>query len=285
MSTILITGTSGFLGNALAKSLSSRHKIIGLSRKRQVIDNIENIAGDFTNKADLEKLDPFKIDAVVHLAAVTGGCSERDGMMINVEGTRVLIRYLLDKGCRKFVMASSIAVVGAQNVAFRPLELPIPDEHPSLDRDGYGISKYLMEEITKYYQRQNPEVDIINLRLAAICPDESPGPLGQLSPLQEWAPCGITRMFRSDAVKAFSMAVESPIKPGVRILNAVSALAWSAVPTAELLRNWWGDEVDLSFFDNTANKRAGIFDSRLIEKELGFRSEATDTYLIDATRP
>ena len=83
------------------------------------------------------------------LAAVTGGCLERDGILVNVEGTRCLMRYGMDRGVHKYALASSIAAVGFQRVQFRPLQLPIPDEHPCLDRDGYGVSKYLMEEVKK----------------------------------------------------------------------------------------------------------------------------------------
>ena len=91
---------------------------------------------------------------------------------MNVEGTRCLMRYAIDRGCRKFVMASSIAVVGMQNVNFRPLQVPIHDEHPCLDRDGYGWSKFMMEEVTKYYSRQNQGIDVTCLRLSSVSPDE-----------------------------------------------------------------------------------------------------------------
>ena len=158
MSTILVTGASGFIGKALSTSLvqSGKHEVVCMSRNKPQIDvEAAFVQGEFHNLEDLRGLDSHKIDALVHLGAVTGGCTECDGMMVNVEGTRRLMRYLMDGGCRKFVMASSIAVVGLQSMKFRPLELPMPDEHPCLDRDGYGFSKYMMEEVTRYYARQN----------------------------------------------------------------------------------------------------------------------------------
>ena len=62
----------------------------------------------------------------------------------------------------------------------RPQVLPMPDEHPWLDNatdrtkgdpwctiPGYGGSKTLMEGMTKFVCRQNPQLDIINsLKLA-----------------------------------------------------------------------------------------------------------------------
>jgi UDP-glucose 4-epimerase len=154
MSKILITGTSGFIGQALAAALAGQHEVIGFSRKPTEIAGVAAIAGDFAEPAELHKLDAHpNIDVLVHLAAVTGGCSEEDGIRVNVAGTHHLLRYLIDRGTRKFVLASSIAAVGMQSLKFRPRQLPMPDEHPCLDRDGYGLSKYLMEEVTRYLAR------------------------------------------------------------------------------------------------------------------------------------
>ena len=269
MSTVLITGASGFIGKALAQSMAGRHQVICLSRKNPGLD-LPWIRGDFGDFEDLRQLDRYPFDVVVHLAAVTGGCLERDGILVNVEGTRCLMRYLIDRGCAKFVMASSIAVVGMQSILFRPLQLPIPDEHPCLDRDGYGFSKYMMEEITKYYWRQNDKIDVINLRLASIVPDDKmPEPL-RAGPLHQWALGGITLMARSDAVRAFTLAAEAPHKAGVRIMNAVGPKAWVADPVADVLRAWWRDEVDVSYFEQAGHEYDSVYAANRIKDELGF---------------
>jgi nucleoside-diphosphate-sugar epimerase len=222
---------------------------------------------------DLRALDAHEIDAVVHLAAVTGGSFERDGILVNVEGTRCLMRYLIDRGCEKFVFASSIAAVGFQNVRFRPLELPIPDEHPCLDRDGYGFSKYMMEQVIQYYWRQNEQIDAIALRLSTVSADERmPAPV-RVSPLRQWALGSITQMARSDAVRAFTLAVESPYVQGVRIMNAAPPVAWVADPVADILENWWGDEIDLSYFRQEGHEYEAVYDVSRIERVLGFVAE------------
>ncbi len=272
MSKILVTGASGLIGNALSKSLSAHHEVICMSRKSPGLD-LPWVRGEFGSFEDLRQLDGHSIETVVHLAAVTGGCLERDGVMVNVEGTRCLMRYLMDRGCRKFVMASSIAAVGFQSVRFRPLQLPIPDEHPCLDRDGYGVSKYLMEEITRYHQRQVEDLDIINLRLSTVIADANlPAPAG-MRPLGQWAVGSITIMGLSDAVRAFTLAAESPHKPGVRVLNAASRKAWVSEPVAPILRNWWGDEVDVSHFEQPGHEFDSLYDVSRIEDELGFVAE------------
>ena len=80
-------------------------------------------------------------------------------------------------------------------------------------------------------------------------------------------------MARSDAVRAFTMAAESPYRPGVRIMNAAGPKAWVAVPVVEILRNWWGNDVDLSFFEEPGHEYDSVYDVRRIAEELGFVAE------------
>lgn len=282
MSTILITGASGFIGKALAAALAPHHQVICMSRRPPGLAELPYVRGEFGSFEDLRQLDRYAIDVVIHLGAVTGGCLERDGILVNVEGTRCLMRYLMERGCKKFVMASSIAAVGFQNVKFRPVQLPIPDEHPCLDRDGYGLSKYLMEDVTRYYQRQDETLDVINLRLSSVRPDENPGQPAGVRPLGQWALGGITVMVLADAVHAFTLAAEAPYKPGVRILNATAARAWASAPTAAVLRNWWGTDVDLSYFEQPGNETAAAYDVSAIERELGFTATATMHFLVQS---
>ncbi len=272
MSTILVTGTSGFIGRALAASLAEKHEVVCISRKNTALD-LPQVMGCFYAFEDLRALDRYKFNAVVHLAAVTGGCLERDGFEVNVEGTRCLMRYLIDRGCKKFVMASSIAAVGFQNVHFRPLAVPIPDEHPCLDRDGYGVSKYLMEEVSKYYARQHAEIDVINLRLATVFPEDAAFPRVAPGPVYEWALGSITVMALSDAVRAFTLAAEAPHSAGVRIMNAAPPKACVAASTEAVLRAWYPDtQLDYAHYQQSGHQTDSAFDVRRIREELGFEA-------------
>lgn len=274
MSTILLTGASGFLGSQLLAELSRRHTLVTIGRKSlPTAPSQVHYLGNFSEFEDLRQLDRHSFDVVLHLAAVTGGCLEREGLLVNVEGTRCLMRYLIDRGCRKFVNASSIAVVGIQSTSFRPLHLPIADEHPCMDRDGYGFSKYLMEEVTRYLNLQTPDTDIINLRLAAIYSEESPPERVAPGPISAWAVGRITQLSRSHAVDALTRAVEAPLRPGVRILNAVSRKSWVTTSTADVLRSWWGSDVDLSALEQGGDPQASVFRSDAIARELGFVAE------------
>ena len=35
---------------------------------------------------------------------------------------------------------------------------------------------------------------------------------------------------------------------------------WATAPTADLLENWWGDQVDLSYFREPGNEYHGAYD-------------------------
>ena len=56
-----------------------------------------------------------------------------------------------------------------------------------------------------------------------------------LRPILQWTVGHVTCMLLSDAIRAFSLAVLSPLKPGVRILNTAAERIWATVPTADFL--------------------------------------------------
>lgn len=284
MSTILVTGASGFIGRHLAPSLAKQHDVICIGRNKPPAD-VHWFRGSFGAFEDLRALDAHHIDVLVHLAAVTGGCSERDGMLVNVEGTRCLMRYLIDRGCRRYVMASSIAAVGFQSVDFLPRKLPIPPEHECLDRDGYGFSKHMMEQVTEYYVRQNPDIDVINLRLCSVPHVEQPPPLREPAPLAPWALGSITVMTINDCVRLFQAAVAAPPAAGVRRFNGCGRRAWVQRPVTEFLRGWYGDDVDVSYFEQPGQEWDSVFAPTGLQEELGFVAQDTPDTVFPGSQP
>jgi len=128
---ILITGSSGYIGQHLVKMLKDQYILTGLDRVEH--NNLDNLLQDVTNlTTPLET----EYDVVVHLAAlVQVGESvlfPTDYYLTNTVGT---LNILKNVKCKNFVLAST----GAAN------QLTCP----------YGISKKAAEEIVAEYCQKN----------------------------------------------------------------------------------------------------------------------------------
>jgi UDP-glucose 4-epimerase len=268
----LITGASGFIGTALAHQLSTERQVVCLSRKKPQGD-MAFVQGEFHSFEDLRHLDGFDISCVVHLASVTGGCSEEDGLAINVLGTRRLIRYAIDRGCRKFVMASSIAAVGCLSADFLPLQVPIPDDHPCLARDAYGLSKAMMEDLTRYFHGVIPDSDFISLRFAVVDDPSARPTLYSLDTMPRTPFVELGHVTLSDALRALILAVRAPTQPSVRVFNVVGMDANCSDPIPIMLRACLGPrskQLDLSWYDCPEHAYDALYAMDKIEKGLGF---------------
>lgn len=276
-SRFLLTGAGGFLGTGFLASLTPDQAKRCVCITRKITSELERfpgkiVEGFFGDAADLRKLDDTPISAVIHLAAVTGGCSEADAAAVNVEGSRVLMRHFIDKGCRHFVLASSVAAVGIQRTDFRPLSLPVDDEHPCFDRHGYGFSKYLMEEQARYFCRQNPDLNVTCLRFGSITPDDKlPQPFEPRTLPPSWTLGWIANIARKDAVRALHLALKKSAWPGVHVMNIVGQRANLAVPMEQLVKTWYpGWKTDLSHYQRPGHEFDSAFSTARTEKELGF---------------
>ncbi len=272
MKTILVTGSSGFIGSRLIKALNPSYRVIGLSRKKLPDQASQIICGEFHSLDDLKQLDSLKIDVLVHLGAEIGGCEEDAGLYVNVLGTRRLVRYLIDRNCRKFVMASSIAAVGCLGANFIPRQLPIPDDHPCLADDAYGLSKALMEEVTSYFARRHSDCDFINFRIGAVINEDTWHP-EPIRTIESHAFLYLAHVMISDVLDALKGAIESPVKPGSRVFNLVGPDACCDAPVAEILHQTLGakaNTLDLSFFEKKGREFDAIYKMDAIRQALGF---------------
>jgi UDP-glucose 4-epimerase len=281
LSTVLITGVSGFIGARLATELASTHRVVGLSRKQpKDVPLARYVKGSFELFEDLRQLDNEKIDAVVHLAAVTGGCSEEDGLAVNVQGTRRLMRYLVDRGTRKFVLASSIAAVGCltgDEPRFTPLHLPMRPDHPNVGRDAYGLSKAMMEEVAKFFARSYPDLGVMNLRFGAVHDEASYQPTAwDLTKFPAWAFVLLGRVALSDiiaGVKASLAALDRGVT-GFRGYNLVGPDSGLDEPVADALRTIFGPRAsalpDLSRYQRPGHEHAPLWSMDETERDLGF---------------
>ena len=276
MSVILVTGTSGFLGGALAERLKGGHEVIALSRTPGDVGT-HNLTGAFHRFEDLRTLDAFDIDAAVHLAAVTGGCSEEDGITVNVAGTRRLVRYLIDRGVRKFVLASSICAYGGLTTtppAFVPRRLPMRPTDRYLGHDAYGLSKWLMEEVVRDFARQHDDADFTNVRIGAVFDDRKPFPKRwQTDEIPSWGFIALGRVALGDVIDGLTTFVQAPLRAGERTVNLVGPDLPSEDPASLVLRALVGDrapQLDLSYYEQPGNEYAALYSMDETEQAFGF---------------
>jgi UDP-glucose 4-epimerase len=234
------------------------------------------VFGDFADLEDLKQLDNLNIDIVVHLAGVTGDTNEEDAMTVNVAGTARFMRYMVDLGVKKYIVASSIAVVGCLTADFIPDSLPIADDHRCNSSNVYGLSKYFVEETGKYFQKLEPTIDITLFRIGVVLSEQAiPADREKIESM--WRPfCTLGCISIHDVLKALTLAVGLEIKPGLEIMNLVSHTVYSTIPTKEALALALGDRVkalDLSYYETPGNEFAGIYQTAKMEHALNFQPQ------------
>lgn len=162
-STVLVTGASGFIGQALCASMREK----GMTFLPVVRTNIGTYTGICISKpfdsttdwrAELEK-----VDTVVHLAGRAHKVRDlsadplRDYRLANVDTTLNLAAQAAAVGVRRFIYLSSIKVNGESTTVrpFSEADVPAP-------ADPYGISKHEAElRLKKLSQDTGLEVVII----------------------------------------------------------------------------------------------------------------------------
>jgi nucleoside-diphosphate-sugar epimerase len=166
---ILLTGSTGFLGNIILNKLNS-YNVKTLSRSNSVynIDLSKNIPEFFQ-----------KFDLVIHAAGKAhiipiSDIQHNDFFDINVVGTINLLKGLEKNSLpRQFVFISSVSVYGlveGRNIS---------EDSPLLARDPYGESKIKAEQVVKKWcDEKNVQCTI--LRLPLVISIDAPGNLGAM---------------------------------------------------------------------------------------------------------
>ena len=171
---ILITGSSGFIGKNLTKTLSSKNysQIIGCDviepegyfQKEFQFENFEFVNASFLSDTH-NYAHPTQLDAIVHLARTIkpGPQSKNFSKDIeeNVLGTIQFFKYWAQNGLKKFVLISSGGTVyGNENGTGEYLETdyckPI---------SYYGLASLMTENYLKILSKEH-NVDLVILRLS-----------------------------------------------------------------------------------------------------------------------
>jgi len=138
MSTVLITGSRGFLGRALCDRVRAQgHKVLELDADQ----------GDVAEKDVLALYDNEQPDHVFHLAAKTYVPDSwqwpQDFIRTNVMGTENVLEL-----CR--TSKASLTYISAYLYG-QPDSLPIGEDHPVRPNNPYALSKHLAEQLCDFY--------------------------------------------------------------------------------------------------------------------------------------
>ena len=158
---ILITGASGFIGSfiveeALNKGFETWAAIRKSSSKAFLKDErIHFIELNLSSEEQLhEQLKNHQFDYVVHAAGVTKCLHQEDFFRINTEGTKNLVRTLLDlqMPLKRFVYISSLSIMGAirEEQPYREIR----ERDKAQPNTAYGKSKLEAEQWLDATNRQ-----------------------------------------------------------------------------------------------------------------------------------
>jgi nucleoside-diphosphate-sugar epimerase/lipopolysaccharide/colanic/teichoic acid biosynthesis glycosyltransferase len=182
MAKILVTGASGFIGNALVNEFAKcGHETIAAGRsftfECQVVDGITRHIITALDSEWSSAL--FEVDVVVHCAAVAHSDSssyayERsEYRKVNVDGTLSLARQSAEFGVRRFIFISTVGVYGEKSM--RPLnELDIP-----CPKSYYSMSK-LEAESALIQLSKSVDMDIVIVRPPMVYGPNAPGSFNRL---------------------------------------------------------------------------------------------------------
>ncbi|MGL4829847.1 MAG: NAD-dependent epimerase/dehydratase family protein, partial [Vibrio sp.] len=158
---VLLTGSTGFVGNAVAVSIQAQELRL-LGRRPS------NVEGFFC-KAELNKNEDYSeylenINVVIHIAARTHSMNDSvDNSLesyreINTCGTVNLARQAAKAGVKRFIFISSIKVNGESTILGEPFRA----DNFAQPEDDYGISKSEAEqELFAIAQETGMEVVVI----------------------------------------------------------------------------------------------------------------------------
>lgn len=155
MNNYLVTGAAGFIGAAVARRLKeSGNNVVTIDNlSTGFIENIpygvEFIQGNCQDVNIINKLYNYSFDAIFHIAGQSSGEISFDDpvydLQTNTQSTLLLLKYAREKGCKKFIYASSMSVYGDQS------DEPISEIYPITPKSFYGVGKLASEHYMRIY--------------------------------------------------------------------------------------------------------------------------------------
>ena len=209
---ILVTGAAGGVGSLLRPRLARPGRVLRLVDLAPLPDPAP---GEEVLRADITDPDAMlaacrDVDAVVHLAGISGEDTWDRILRVNIHGTYVVFEASRRAGVRRVIYASSNHAVGFHPVGGTAGDylFPRPDTH-------YGVSKVAGEAIGSLYHDRYG-LDVVCVRIGSCF--ERPRAERELA----------TWLSPDDAARLVEAAL-SAVSPGFRVVWGVS----------DNTRRWW----------------------------------------------
>ena len=161
----LVTGASGFLGNAVMKLLAQNsYRAIGLDPQPSSTTQINDDLSDRQKLTGI--LAREKVTRIIHAGGVSGPMVMADDPLgiisINVVGSLNLLRAAVETDVKSFVYCSSLSALGNfyENT-------PVEEDYPLRPTSAYGASKAAMDIILRGLWGK-VALDLCSLRFTAI---------------------------------------------------------------------------------------------------------------------
>ena len=173
---LLITGTTGHLGEALVRTLRDRHDLIG----------IDLLPSPFTKHVgsiidrDLVRRCMQGVDAVIHAATLhkphVATHSRQAFVDVNVTGALNLLEEAAAAGVKAFVFTSTTSAFG-RALTPSPGEPATwsPEDVKPVPRNIYGVTKCAAEDLCELFHRLH-RLPCVILRTSRFFPDEDDNP-------------------------------------------------------------------------------------------------------------
>ncbi|GBG13305.1 uncharacterized protein NMK_0851 [Novimethylophilus kurashikiensis] len=236
MSSILITGANGFVGQALCRHLESSGRVITRAVRDAATANQVSV-GDIHDSTDWHSA-LKDCHAVIHTAARVHMMEDQaadplaEFRKTNTAGTLNLARQAASSGVRRFVFISSIKVNG-ESGHFKSQDTPAP-------QDAYGLSKWEAEQgLHEIGKQTGMEIVVIRpplvygpgvganfLRLMRIVKKGLPMPLGGIRNKR-------SLIYIGNLIDAITLALSHPAAAG----NTYLVADRETFSTPDLMRN------------------------------------------------
>ncbi len=173
MKKILFTGCAGQIGSELTmafRKLYGNDNIIASDLSTKVCPDLLN-SGPFVQldvldtKALGETIDRYKVDGIVHLAAILSAVGEKNPQLawnVNINGTVNVFEVAREKKLERVLVPSSIAAFGPDTPRTMTPQKTIL--HPTT---MYGVTKVALELLGNYYNLKY-DMDIRGLRYPGV---------------------------------------------------------------------------------------------------------------------